>query len=223
MGQHTTIADRVAHLEQKYLDLFNDNKRLERELAMSKRKCDLVTKERDGGKSELNKMTSQKQKLEALCRELQKENKKLKESPRQESSPVSTSPEDLHALVQEEVRALLTHYQTREKQHQAVLKAKDMEVHMLRAQLDELRGEEGPLKATSDAIRRQMSMYLEKFTGMESHLEHSNRIFKTEMERTAQSVKKLTDELRASEQREQQLRETLQHYEQKENGVADID
>jgi len=177
MGQHATIADRVSYLEQKYLDLFSDNKRLERELAISKRKCDLVTKERDGGKSELSKMTTQKQKLEALCRELQKENKKLKESPSQEMSP-SSNPEDMHVLVQDEVRALLTQYQTREKQHQAVLKAKDMEVRMLRAQLEEVAsGEDGPIRVvreTSDAIRRQMAMYLEKFTGMESTLEKSN-------------------------------------------------
>ena len=53
-------------------------KRLERDYQKSKKRADQLQKEKDGGKSELNKTVTIKDKLEKLCRELQKENKKIK-------------------------------------------------------------------------------------------------------------------------------------------------
>jgi hypothetical protein len=53
-------------------------KRLEREYHKNKKRADQLQKEKDAGKSELSKTVTLKDKLEKLCRELQKENKKIK-------------------------------------------------------------------------------------------------------------------------------------------------
>jgi septal ring factor EnvC (AmiA/AmiB activator) len=65
-------------VQKRYTELLSDMKRLERDYQKSKKRADQLQKEKDGGKSELNKTLSIKDKLEKLCRELQKENKKVK-------------------------------------------------------------------------------------------------------------------------------------------------
>lgn len=63
---------------RKYADLFNDMKRTQRELEQAKKNSEAVQKEKDTAKTDLTKMTTTKEKLEKLCREMQKDNKKLK-------------------------------------------------------------------------------------------------------------------------------------------------
>lgn len=53
-------------------------KKLDRDYAKSKKRADQLQKDQDKGKSELNKTVTMKDKLEKLCRELTKENKKVK-------------------------------------------------------------------------------------------------------------------------------------------------
>lgn len=53
-------------------------KRLERDNIKNKKKGDLLQKEKDHTRSELSKTMSLKEKLEKLCRELQKENNRMK-------------------------------------------------------------------------------------------------------------------------------------------------
>ena len=53
-------------------------KKLERDHAKAKKRADLLQKESDKAKSENNKTATMKDKLEKLCRELTKENKKMK-------------------------------------------------------------------------------------------------------------------------------------------------
>ncbi len=53
-------------------------KRLERENQKNKKRGDLLQKEKDHARSDLSKTTSLKEKLEKLCRELQRENNRLK-------------------------------------------------------------------------------------------------------------------------------------------------
>lgn len=53
-------------------------KRLERDNGKMRKQTELVRKERDATKSDLSKANSMKHKLETLCRELQKENKRIK-------------------------------------------------------------------------------------------------------------------------------------------------
>ncbi len=65
-------------MQRKYAELLAEMKRTEREHIKSKKRADQLQKEKDASRSELSKMTAVKEKLEKLCRELQKENKKLK-------------------------------------------------------------------------------------------------------------------------------------------------
>ena len=67
-------------LQKKVAELLTDMKRTERDYQKSKKRAELLQKEKDASRSDLSKMTTVKEKLEKLCRELQKENKKLKVS-----------------------------------------------------------------------------------------------------------------------------------------------
>ena len=69
---------RLEVVQRKYTDLLADMKRLERDHQKSKKRADQLQKEKDQSRSELGKINALKDKLEKLCRELQKENKKLK-------------------------------------------------------------------------------------------------------------------------------------------------
>lgn len=73
-----TPMSRLDILQRKYTDLLADMKRTEREYNKTKKRADQLQKEKDASRSELSKMTTVKDKLEKLCRELQKDNKKLK-------------------------------------------------------------------------------------------------------------------------------------------------
>lgn len=69
---------RLEALQKKYTELLADMKRLDRENVKSKKRADQLQKEKDQGRSELSKTVTIKDKLEKLCRELSRENKKMK-------------------------------------------------------------------------------------------------------------------------------------------------
>lgn len=79
---HTTTkmidSDKIDHLTKKCSELFANMKRLERESAKNKKRADQVQKEKDASRTEASKQTGLKEKLEKLCRELQRDNNKLK-------------------------------------------------------------------------------------------------------------------------------------------------
>ncbi|KAG9087084.1 hypothetical protein FRC06_002747 [Ceratobasidium sp. 370] len=66
-------------VQTKYIELFQEMKRLEREHAKEKQK---LTKDKDAAKTQYNKASQARAKLESLARELQKDNKKLREDTR---------------------------------------------------------------------------------------------------------------------------------------------
>ena len=67
-------------LQKKYSELLSDMRRMDRENTKNKKRADLYQKEKDQGRSQLTKTDAVKAKLESVCRELQRENKKLKVS-----------------------------------------------------------------------------------------------------------------------------------------------
>lgn len=71
---------RLETVHKKYTELFADMKKLDRDYTKSKKRADQLQKDQDKGKSDLNKTVTMKDKLEKLCRELTKENKKVKVS-----------------------------------------------------------------------------------------------------------------------------------------------
>lgn len=69
---------RLETVHKKYTELLADMKKLDRDYTKSKKRADQLQKDQEKGKSELNKTVTMKDKLEKLCRELTKENKKVK-------------------------------------------------------------------------------------------------------------------------------------------------
>jgi chromosome segregation ATPase len=69
---------RIDTLQTRVSELFTNMKRLERENQKNKKRGDQLQKERDHARTDFTKTTSLKEKLEKLCRELQKENNRLK-------------------------------------------------------------------------------------------------------------------------------------------------
>lgn len=65
-------------LQKRVTEHLADMKRLERENQKNKKRGDTLQKERDVSRTEHGKATTLKEKLEKLCRELQKENNRLK-------------------------------------------------------------------------------------------------------------------------------------------------
>lgn len=69
---------KVDAIQTKYSELLHEMKRLERDHAKARKRADQLQKERDQSRSEMQKAVTVKHKLESLCRELQKENKRIK-------------------------------------------------------------------------------------------------------------------------------------------------
>jgi chromosome segregation ATPase len=69
---------RLETVHKKYTELLAEMKKLDRDYTKSKKRADQLQKDQDKGKSELSKTATMKDKLEKLCRELTKENKKVK-------------------------------------------------------------------------------------------------------------------------------------------------
>lgn len=76
-----TPLERIEALQKRNADLLSDMKKLERDHVKSKKRADQLQKEKDIGRVELSKTLSMKEKLEKLCRELTRENKRMKVRP----------------------------------------------------------------------------------------------------------------------------------------------
>ncbi|KAG5955454.1 hypothetical protein E4U58_007088 [Claviceps cyperi] len=69
---------KIDHLTKRSSELLADMRRLEKENQKNKKRGDSLQKERDSGRTELGKTAGLKEKLEKLCRELQRDNNKMK-------------------------------------------------------------------------------------------------------------------------------------------------
>ncbi len=69
---------KIEVLQRRATEHLAQMKRLERENQKHKKRGDLLQKEKDHARTDLSKTTTLKEKLEKLCRELQRENNRLK-------------------------------------------------------------------------------------------------------------------------------------------------
>jgi hypothetical protein len=79
--QHVAKMDtmqKIEYLHRKASELLAEMRRLERDNQKNKKRADTLQKEKDVSRSELSKTVVLKEKLEKLCRELQRDNNKLK-------------------------------------------------------------------------------------------------------------------------------------------------
>jgi hypothetical protein len=69
---------KIDYLTKRSSDLLAEMRRLDRDNQKNKRRGDTLQKERDNNRNELSKTVGLKEKLEKLCRELQRDNNKMK-------------------------------------------------------------------------------------------------------------------------------------------------
>ena len=69
---------KIETLQKRVTEHLADMKRLERDNQKNKKRGDLLQKEKDHSRTELSKSVTLREKLEKLCRELQRENNRLK-------------------------------------------------------------------------------------------------------------------------------------------------
>lgn len=69
---------KIDYLTKRSSELLADMRRLDKENQKNKKRGDNLQKERDANRTELNKTVGLKEKLEKLCRELQRDNNKMK-------------------------------------------------------------------------------------------------------------------------------------------------
>lgn len=69
---------KIETLQKRVTEHLADMKRLERDNQKNKKRGDVLQKEKDVARTDLGKAVVLREKLEKLCRELQKENNRLK-------------------------------------------------------------------------------------------------------------------------------------------------
>lgn len=79
MNDVQTFKEKLDVMSKKYSDIVDDNKRLLLNLKQSEKKIMLLQREKEQFQSERNKALLTRKRLENLCRELQKQNKTVKE------------------------------------------------------------------------------------------------------------------------------------------------
>ena len=171
--------------------------------------------------TELQRTKTLKEKLEELCRSLQKQNRDVAEAEqakRQElNDKFKTSIDDISSKLQTQSEmhkdnelltqrlALVTKQsELRDQQQAAELKAKALEAELLdtklrqaAAQLELARAEQERSAQTETELRTQLCTYMEKFAGFQETLESSNETFTTfkkEMDKMTRRIKKLERE-----------------------------
>ncbi|CAG8487361.1 2387_t:CDS:10 [Diversispora eburnea] len=157
--------EKIETIQQKYMELFQEMKRLERDHVKMKKRNEQLQKEKDSAKSELSKTNSMKHKLENICRELQKENKRIKEEGRRLAATEQQKREELsgkfentiweikskmeedtgekkkraedNELLKDKFRGFLEQYELREKHFNSVVRSKDLELQLYEAKLQQ--------------------------------------------------------------------------------------
>jgi len=241
---------RMEALARKYVQLAADQKSTEQKLDEFESKHTKVRKERDHLQGEYNKLMIAKGKLESLCRELQKHNKQIKEETQRRAeeedrkrkelsqkfqstiSDITAQMADNHKRNQQlkqdnndlaqKLKGLVEQYEVREQHIEKVLKAKQLELQLCEAKLqqqnlivqEEMENhlkekhhvlEESlvykkkceELLRTEAELRAQLALYTEKFEEFQSTLTKSNEVFATfkkDMDTMTKTIRKLEKE-----------------------------
>ncbi|KAI9046559.1 hypothetical protein LZ554_009304 [Drepanopeziza brunnea f. sp. 'monogermtubi'] len=153
-------------LHRRVSELFTSMKRLDRDNQKNKKRGDQLQKERDHARADLSKTTTLKEKLEKLCRELQRENNRLKA----ENKTMQDAEKDNHAawddkfkqvlwqlseyqeakdypqaqvvnievedLFKQRFKSLIDQYELRELHFHSLLRSKELEVQYNMARFD---------------------------------------------------------------------------------------
>ncbi|KXJ93333.1 myosin-like coiled-coil protein-domain-containing protein [Microdochium bolleyi] len=195
--------DKIDLLTKRSSELFANMKRLERDNIKNKKRADQLQKEKDTSRTDLSKQVGLKEKLEKLCRELQKENNKLKNEHRALNDThdrLKTSSDDRFRKVLETLegyqeekdnprkqvvymkaeelfksrfKSLIDQYELRELHFHSAMRTKEIEV-----QWNMARYEQQKKTAEADAARaRQLNSQVLTFTKTETELRNQLNVY----------------------------------------------
>ncbi|KAI2608969.1 myosin-like coiled-coil protein-domain-containing protein [Hypoxylon fragiforme] len=231
--------DKIELLTKRSSELFANMKRLERENIKNKKRADQLQKEKDSSRTDLSKQIGLKEKLEKLCRELQKENNKLKNEHRALNDThdrLKASSDERFKKVLETLegyqeekdnprkqvvymkaeelfkarfKSLIDQYELRELHFHSAMRTKEIEV-----QCNMARYEQQKKTAEAEASRaRQLNSQVLTFSKTETELRNQLNVyvekFKQEMEDMSKKTKKLEKENEAYKRKEGALNQNI--------------
>ncbi|OLL24898.1 Alpha-taxilin [Neolecta irregularis DAH-3] len=199
VSAHDNHIDKINILQQKYTELFQDMKKLEQIHLRSRQKTDLLQKGKDSAKSEVAKANNVRVKLETLCRELQKENKRIKDESKRLARDEQAKREELSLkfestiheiknkmeeevferkkspmqeteLLQGKFKSFLDQYSLREQHYTVTLRSKDLESKIFQAQFEKHRRLYEEEKEKTAILQDQISMFTHTETELRSQL-----------------------------------------------------
>ncbi|KAJ3015874.1 hypothetical protein HKX48_004322 [Thoreauomyces humboldtii] len=191
-------SEKLDMIHAKYMDLFQENKRLERDYAKLKRKQEHTNKEKETAKAEHTKINAQKAKIETLCRELQKESKRVKEeskrlaiveqhkrdelsskfestiweikSKMEEDSDEKKRRAEDSEMLKDKFKNFLEQYELREKHYNQMIKSREIEIHLLEAKLAQQHRLNEDEGSKSAAIKSQVASFVKTETDLRQQL-----------------------------------------------------
>jgi len=191
---------KIEQLHKKCTALYADMKRQELELQKQKKRADTLQKEKDNAKTELNKATSMKEKLEKLSRETNNENRKLRADVQRLQDVEAKMREELHERLEamvfdvEEVinsgervdeqketfetdelfkrkfKSFVDQYEMRELQFTSLMRQKDLEIQSQQLMLEQQRKAQEMESSKSHQLTRQVSTFSQTETELRSQL-----------------------------------------------------
>ncbi|KAF1815853.1 hypothetical protein P152DRAFT_455567 [Eremomyces bilateralis CBS 781.70] len=195
-----TSSSRLDTVRDKYVQLLGDMKRLEREHQKSKKRADLLQKERDTARSDLTKANTLKDKFAKMSRENVTENKRLKlmvdrlqgieanhrtelhqRLDRMISEVDEVCKKDEHGGQDAEVttedpdfrqkfKSFVEQYELRELQFISLLRTKELELQYQMARLEQQRKAQEVESSKSHQLTRQVSTFSQTETELRSQL-----------------------------------------------------
>uniref|UniRef100_A0A7S4MZK8 Uncharacterized protein n=1 Tax=Guillardia theta TaxID=55529 RepID=A0A7S4MZK8_GUITH len=194
--------EKVKLLQQKYLDKLQECNRMERTNGNLQRSLEKAQSERDAAKAELSKVNSVKQKLEVLCKELQKQNKDILERSKliseEEQKRRNELSEKFHVTIKdvqekmeqqeknrlaeaeesdklrEKLREFISKYEVKEQYYENQLRAKDLECQLAEAKSQ--RTQEICKDAIQQAETYKKEMEKQQISHMETFQQYGSKV-----------------------------------------------
>jgi archaellum component FlaC len=211
--------DKLALLKRKYMKLMNDDLKARLDSLSLVEQIDTLKDDKELVKKELEKANVIKSRLELLCRDLQSENRRLKEEAlkrtdldaRLEQPRASVPAFKLPPRRDLDIDAMVRLFNEREKLYASQLNVADLDLQTLQVKVhrkelelererhraDLLERQSALLNRNEAELKAQLSIYVDKFKQVEETLGKSNDLFTTfraEMEQMTQKLTKLERE-----------------------------
>ncbi|CAG2166417.1 unnamed protein product [Oppiella nova] len=161
LSTFSTDAERISYLSQNLVEVCEENRSLCQQSKQNEKTTNQLTRERDQIQSEQNRLVLAKARLESLCRELQRQNRlikdesllKIKEEEEKrrdiankfqstlneimsligDNQKRNTQLKEENADLAHKLKTLMGHYETWETHTQKIIKQKDLETQLMKA------------------------------------------------------------------------------------------